>query len=321
MLIRGFSENTSYTCASCHLKCCATEFNLPLYGSEIQILSNKFPEYRPYFQSSKDGDFLLRGDSCPFLTTPGYCQLHSISLKPITCLIYPLIFWRFNEDDYLVSIHPCRGKGFQWYTPNETKITNSYINQLLIEAKKYFSSFWGENTDKNNPYVDISSSRVKSQLQSYHHISEYHLLEKIVEDISFSSLWNIFSSEFERYIEILKNDEVGKYLNSVLNWLIWSPVGLQLSLQNSQLLFSTAAIWLIELSQLVTDQDSFSVTNADYYNQLSSFYASCILPSFWFRIKTDSQNKTLISFSNKVQLVLRGELPQENLSQFFISHK
>ena len=134
LIIRGFSEHTSFTCENCHLKCCATEYDLPLYGSEIQILSKKFPEYKYYFQTTKDGDCILRGDSCPFLTQPGYCQLHSKSLKPIACQIYPLIFWRFNKNDFIVSIHPCRGKGFQWYTTKNTNITNSFISQLLLKT-------------------------------------------------------------------------------------------------------------------------------------------------------------------------------------------
>ncbi len=317
MLIRGFSEHTSYTCASCHSKCCATEFNLPLCGTEKQIISNQYPEYQYYFQSTENGGNILRGDSCPFLTNVGYCQLHSSSLKPITCQIYPLVFWRFNKKDTLVSIHPCRGKGFQWYSTKKANLTNSYIEQLLLKANNYFDIYWGEEIDRNNPYVNIPTLRVQNQIKFYRKTSERELLEKMVRNITLSSFSQIFPSGFEKYIEIIKDEEVGTFLNSVLNWLIWSPVGLQLSIRNAQLVFSIAALWLIKQTKFELGLEISSLDNPNYINQLSSFYARCILPSFWSNISTRTNNKALISLSKKVNLVLRGELPQEDLSQFY----
>ncbi|MHA2033597.1 MAG: hypothetical protein ACW99Q_29870 [Candidatus Kariarchaeaceae archaeon] len=317
MLIRGFSKHTSYTCANCHSKCCATEFNLPLCGSEKDILSKKYPEYQYYFQSIENGDNLIRGDSCPFLTNMGKCQLHSSSLKPITCLIYPLFFWRFNEKDTLVSIHPCRGKGFQWYSGKKANITNSYIKQLLVKANNYFDIYWGEKIDRNNPYVNVPTIRIQNQIKFYQHTSESELLEKMVRNITLSSFSQIFPSGFETYIERIKDEEVGAFLNSVLNWLIWSPVGLQLSIRNAQLIFSIAALWLITETNFDLEFEKSPLNDPNYINQLSSFYARCILPSFWFNISTRTNNKALISLSSKIYLVLRGELPQEDLSQFY----
>jgi len=314
LLIRGFSEYSKYTCDSCHLKCCATEFNLPLCGSEKLLLSKKYPEYQYYFQSTEDGDIILRGNACPFLTKRGYCQLHTTSLKPLTCLIYPLIFWRFNQNDTLVSINPCRGNGFQWYSKKKSDITNTSIKQLLLKTNKYFDLYWGEEIDKNNPYGNISSSRIQEQLNFYRHTSEKQLLEKTVSDITLSSYSQIMPALQESFIEIITDEEIGKFFNSVLNWLIWSPVGLQLSIGNSQAIFSIAALWLIKQAKMEIGNDNSSLNNTNYFNQLSSFYASSILPSFWFNIITQEKNKALSSFSKKVFQILTGKLPQEDLS-------
>jgi hypothetical protein len=114
-------------------------------------------------------------------------------------------------------------------------------------------------------------------------------------------------------------EEIGKFLNSVFNWLIWSPVGLQLSIENSQLIFSVAALWLINQTNMGSGLSNVSLTNSSYLNQLSSFYASSILPSFWHNIAIQTKNNKLRSFANKVRLILRGELPQLDVSQFLIS--
>ena len=319
MLIRGFSEHTTYICADCHLKCCATEYNLPLLGSEKLHLSQKYPEYQSYFHSTKEGDKLLRGNSCPFLEKTGHCQLHTTSLKPITCQIYPLLMWRFNQNDILVSIHPCRGKGFRWYSAKINKIPNSYIEQLLVDAHEFFETYLGEEIDKNNPYGSISPSRVKKQLKYYNHTSQDQLFAKTIYDITSTSSSQFFPSFQEKTTELMENEVLKKYLNSVLNWLIWSPVGLQLSIENAQMLFSIAAFWLIEQTDLnINDNISF-LSDSNYMEQLSSFYARAILPSFWYDITTQSTNKRLISFANQAYLVLTGKLPQEHLIQFLSS--
>jgi hypothetical protein len=118
----------------------------------------------------------------------------------------------------------------------------------------------------------------------------------------------------ESFIEIITDEEIGKFFNSVLNWLIWSPVGLQLSIGNSQAIFSIAALWLIKQAKMEIGNNNSSLNNTNYLNQLSSFYASSILPSFWFNIITQEKNKALISFSKKVFQILTGKLPQEDLS-------
>ncbi len=316
MLIRGFSEYTTYKCADCHLKCCATEYDLPLYGSEKLHLSQKYSEYQYYFQSTKEGDIILRGNSCPFLTKGGHCQLHTTSLKPLTCQIYPLLFWRFNRNDTLISINPCRGKGFHWYSTKNAKITKDYIEQLILKTDKYFDSYWGEEMDKNNPYEGISPSRVEKQVKYYNHTSEDQLLTKMVSNISSSSYSQFLPSFHEKPNDLMKNEVIKKYLNSVLSWLVWSPVGLQLSIENAQLIFSIAAFWLIEQINLDLNSNTSFITDSIYMEQLSSFYARSILPSFWLNIISQKTNQVLYSFAKKVYLVLTGELPQEELLQF-----
>ncbi|PWI48629.1 hypothetical protein CEE45_05290 [Candidatus Heimdallarchaeota archaeon B3_Heim] len=301
------------------MKCCATEFNLPLCRSEKYHLSKEYPEYQYYLQSTEDGDIILRGNSCPFLTKGGHCQLHTTSLKPLTCLIYPLIFWRFNQSDTLVSIHPCRGKGFQWYSTKNSNITNSSVERLLLKTSNHFDVYWGEEIDKNNPYINIPSSRVREQTEFYRHTSEDHFLMKAVTDVTLSTFSQFFPSIHETVIGIIKDEEIGKSLNSVLNWLVWSPVGLQLAIENAQLVFSIAALWLIKQIKMDFDDNNSLLNNPTYIDQLSSFYASSILPSFWFNIITQTKNKLLSRFANKTYLVLQGELPQEVLSQFYTS--
>ncbi len=313
MLIRGFSLDTSYHCSDCHLKCCATEFNLPLCGSEKSILSQYYPEYQFYLQSTTDGDYILRGNSCPFLTNNGLCQLHSKHLKPLTCQIYPLLFWRYSTTDTLVSIHPCRGNGFSWYSRSNSQISNPQLEELLTKANMHFESYWGENIDKNNPYAGISPTRIESQIDYYNTIPEDQLLVKITSDSNLPSRFLDSQSSSEKTLIMIKDGIVGRYLNSVLNWLIWSPVGLQLSIKNAQMIFSVAAFWLIKQTELNPKIKTTILNSTDYTEQVASYYASSILPTFWLKIVSERENKALSSFAKKVYLILMGKLSQEDL--------
>ena len=138
----------------------------------------------------------------------------------------------------------------------------------------------------------------------------------MVSNISSSSYSQFLPSFHEKPNDLMKNEVIKKYLNSVLSWLVWSPVGLQLSIENAQLIFSIAAFWLIEQINLDLNSNTSFITDSIYMEQLSSFYARSILPSFWLNIISQKTNQVLYSFAKKVYLVLTGELPQEELLQF-----
>ncbi len=295
------------------MKCCATEFNLPISGLEKEYLTQNFPEYRHYLQSTEKGSFILRGNSCPFLTTAGLCQLHAKSIKPLTCRIYPLIFWRFNQKDTLVSIHPCRGHGFQWYSRKKSSVGNSFINQLLSASKEYYDTYWGEEIDANNPYEGISQARIKDQLEAYRHTSKDKLLVTNLKNPDLSSRIPFSQAFQEKALEIIDGGSIGNFLNSVFNWLIWSPVGLHLSIKNAQTLFTTAALWLIDQTEVNSNILSSIPPESQYYEQTSSFYASSLTPSFWENILAQKTLPTLSTFAEKVRLILMGELPQDDL--------
>jgi hypothetical protein len=170
--------------------------------------------------------------------------------------------------------------------------------------------------DKNNPYERISPSRIEEQVKFYNHTSKDLLLSKMISDITVSAYSKFLPSFHEKNTELLKNELVGKYLNSVLQWLLWSPVGLQLSMENAQLIFTTAAFWLMEQTDLYFNGRPSSLIEPNYLEQLSSFYASSILPTFWLSVLTQNSNKEFYSFANKVYLILTGELKQEVLLQY-----
>ncbi len=316
MIIRGFSSNTSYNCTTCHAKCCATEYNLPLCGSEKQNLIQKYPEYDFFFQSTTYGDKLLRGDACPFLTQTGHCQLHNTKLKPLSCQLYPLIFWKFNQEDVLAWINPCRGNGFRWYSSQPSNLTENYLTQLFTKSNNFYKDYWGEEVDQQNPYVNIHSRRLLSQNNYVQNIPQELLLEAIIENSQFHPYSQLFELFQNIILENQKENEIRTVLNTVLHWLIWSPVGLTLTLQNNQIIFSIAALWLIETSSKTVKTKKQLEKDPYYLQQLGSYYATSILPLFWTSFRDHTNDPLLHDFAKQTHLILTGKLPQQQLNQY-----
>lgn len=312
-IIRGFSQDIGYSCNSCHLKCCATEYNLPLLAEEsIKLRTNYRTLVSPFLKRGKKFDYLLRGDSCLFLNENGKCNLHDTPEKPLICHIYPLIYWKINEELTLSWINPCRGNGFNWIADEKNKIQDKEINDLYEKSKDKFKIFIGDVYDRNNPYEDISVERINEELKfldknlvldkndflsTARDEIEEKLIEKIIKPIEEVIEGSKISENFE------------KHINSVFHWLCWSPVGLQLSLENSKSVFLIASLWIKKLKYETLSDDEESRTQS----QLSSLLATAILPSFWRQVSKITKNDELKIFSKNVANILEGKIPQQDI--------
>ena len=316
MIIRGFSSNTTYDCSRCHAKCCATEYELPLIGSELPNLIQEFPEYNFLFHSSPEGDKLLRGDACSFLNSFGHCLIHNNSLKPFSCRLYPLILWKFTQEDILVWINPCRGHGFSWFSSKPSIITDTLLQELILESNAYYNEYWGEMIDLNNPFLDINSERVLVQNDYIQRIPHNRLLDNIIKKSQFHPYSAILDSLQPSTLDNRDYTKIFLIINSVLHWLVWSPVNLVLTSSNSDVILSIAALWLIENTISKLDLKQYLFEDPNYLQQLGSYFATSLQPSFWTSLRKQTNNKDLQSFARQTHLILTGKLPQQQLNQY-----
>jgi len=313
MIIRGFSEFTGYNCTQCWLKCCATEYDLPLLAQEKTNLQQIYPSYSFFITSSSQFNWLIRGDSCPFLTTRGLCKLHNTDLKPITCHIYPLVIWRINSSDTLIWINPCRGTSFYWVADQKFRISDQYLSNLVEKAQGKFNIYWGEQIDKDNPFSGIIKGRVKQEVEFFQTLRYDEFLLNLIE--------LDFPKQFSKLVD-LQSDRVNSahdlknIINSVLHWLCWSPVGLQLTFNNSKIIFLVATQWILSNATPTIFDEFNHLEHNRFLHQLGSFLATAILPAFWKQIEIKAHLKALREFSKTVQKVLLGNLPQQYLIEF-----
>ena len=311
--IRGFSLKTGYNCVQCHLKCCSTEYSLPLLSNEEKILSKNYPAYQTFFDKKKSKSYLVRGDRCIFLDNRGLCVLHDINLKPLACEIYPLIFWKINQNEILVWLNPCRGHGFSWVAQRQFQISNSKINSILTKSTPYFHEYWGEDLDINNPFSSISKQRIEEEIQFYNSNSNHKILEKVYDIPYVRNFYNqSFSSLFD-FNTLYSHSDLAEVINSVLTWLIWSPVGLQLSFENAKCIFLISSLWIGNQFHQIMRYYEENLNREDYLHQLGSLMARSIHPSFWQLIYNETPSSALRAFSERIYQVLIGNLPQEQL--------
>ncbi|MFX0084133.1 MAG: YkgJ family cysteine cluster protein [Candidatus Hodarchaeota archaeon] len=310
--IRGFSPLTGYSCFHCHMKCCTTEYDLPIFQEEKKKIARKLPLWMNFLKSSKDGNYILRGDSCPFLNEKGLCILHDTNDKPLICQIYPLIFYRIKPDLFLTWISPCRGNGFQWVSKPENQVKNSYIDVILEKANPYFKVYIGEKIDKANPYDSIPIRRIKEQQKFFTALSHSDK-ETALFDLTYSNHYNLFHSLDRKLEDFQLQEDLNNILNAVFYWLFWSPVGLQLSFNNSKLVFQVAGNWIKLWGSNLLLEPELPIIKERVLEQLGSFYATSILPSFWKQMAEKTTDKPLKKFSKLVFLVLTGTRNQEIL--------
>lgn len=308
MILRGFSRLTAYNCAHCHLKCCATEYDLPLLPHESASLYQNYPFATFFIKTSKNTNWLLRGDSCPFLTSLGRCKLHNTQFKPVLCQIYPCIFWKINSDETLAWINPCRGTGFQWVTDKPQHISEQTLKNFYEKVKNCFSWYLGEQIDKNNPFERISQERIREEIDFFNHNDEFNLVPELVElnySANFSSILNYLTS-----IKPVQKD-LKNIINAVIHWLCWSPIGLQLTFLNSKLIFLTAAKWININSDSIFTHAQNPIERKRLLQQVGSFLATAILPSFWKQVENETQMVILRKFAIQVRKILSGTIPQQ----------
>ena len=313
-IIRGFSLLTGYSCSQCHTKCCGTEYNLPIFQHEKQRIIQKHSAWSNFVKSSQGKHWFLRGDSCPFLNGEGLCSLHDMLEKPLVCQLYPLILYKVKQDLILTWINPCRGNGFQWVSESKNRITDKYLEQIIRKISPHFNEYIGEDIDRNNPYSSISLERIEAQKQSI------PILKNESNDIDIISIAELNQySIFHSLVKGLQNTSFQKDLNdtmqAVFYWLSWSPVGLQLSIRNSRLVFQVAGAWVELWGRELLEKSDFSIKQERISQQLGSFYANSVLPSFWKQMIEKVKDPPLKKFSKSVFLVLQGEKSQKILQE------
>ncbi|MFX0015564.1 MAG: YkgJ family cysteine cluster protein [Promethearchaeota archaeon] len=308
-IIRGFSSATGYFCLECHHKCCATEYELPLLPQETEILRQKYPFCNIFIHHSVEGSWLLRGDRCPFLNSHGLCILHNTPNKPLICQIYPLIFWKMKPDLILVWINPCRGNGFQWIANPDNRISDQELERLLSKSQLNYKNYLGEQIDKQNPFNNIPMKRLSEEISFFDRI-DIHDLRNEIKNL------NLVPQSLERFLLQTEDStikEMATIINAVIYWLCWSPVGLQLSFNHSKLLFLVAADWVDFVNQEILSQSVLPLNRDQILQQLGSFLATAIIPSFWRQMALKSESEERRKFAKKAFRVLNGEITQEKL--------
>lgn len=314
MIIRGFSKLSAYNCTHCHSKCCATEYDLPLFPHESENLCRNYKQVSIFIQSTDEGKRLIRGDSCPFLTSQGFCLLHNTQYKPLMCQTYPLILWKIRPDIILCWINPCRGDGFQWIIRDDNQITDHYLNNLVKNVQNYFTSYWGDQIDLENPFAGVPYERVHQEINFFKKSSTTDLMAKIIEVNNSGGFSNVIAAFKEALIQSSPHQELKKVVNAVLHWLSWSPVSLKLDFTYSKIIFLVAAMWIEFHGSLALFHVKKPLDRERYVQQLGSLLATSILPSFWNQVERNIHDELIRKFSIRVRKVLSGEIPQQSIS-------
>lgn len=317
-IIRGFSLSTGFYCLQCHLKCCATEYDLPLLPHECQNLQKHYSFSNFLIYKSSGRNWLFRGDSCPFLDSEGLCLLHITPYKPSMCQTYPLIFWKLKPDLILSWLNPCRGNGFRWVTREKNQISDIEIEDLIKKVQNNFRSYWGEQIDEGNPFTGITHKRINYELNFFESSDNTSLMHELTNRLNGTPVFNKFLEISDHLIEELgrrpPQKDLTNLINSVLHWLCWSPIGLQLSFTNSAFVFIIASLWSELLGRDALSMTSLPINRERYLQQMGSFLATAILPSFWKLIHNHSQFEKLRQLSRRIHDILAGKIPQDMLS-------
>ena len=167
-IYKAFAEDTSYCCAECQRKCCVDPYPIGLLPQEAETLL----QHHPVPQVMKDVDGLpiyriYRVSKCPYFSEDGKCILHVSNSfhKPLSCVLYPLIFWQFADNEWLAIIEPC-SDGFRWW--DGEPLSTAELRKTIEKARKklgYLPTFIGDVADPDFPYTGISEKRVRQELQ------------------------------------------------------------------------------------------------------------------------------------------------------------
>jgi Fe-S-cluster containining protein len=316
-VIRGFSLITGYNCLQCNFKCCATEYDLPLLSNEFQNLQKHYSFSNFLIYKSSGRNWLLRGDSCPFLDSEGLCLLHITPYKPLICQTYPLIFWKVKQDLILSWLNPCRGNGFKWITKGKNQILDIEIEVLIRKVQNNYKTYWGERIDEGNPFTGITQNRINYELNFFETSDNTNLVDELVNRLNKTQVFNRFLEIYDHLIEELEKTapqkDLNNVINSVLHWLCWSPIGLRLSFTNSAIVFVIASLWAEQWGRDALSMKNLSINRERYLQQMGSSLATAILPSFWKLVHSQSQFYKLKRLAKRIHDVLAGEIPQENL--------
>jgi hypothetical protein len=234
------------------------------------------------------------------------------------CQIYPLIFWKLKPDLILSWLNPCRGNGFRWVTREKNQISDVEIENLIKKVQNNFKNYWGEQIDKGNPFTGITHKRINCELNFFESSDSTNLMHELTNRLNGTPVFTKFLEIYDNLIEELgkrpPQKDLTNVINSVLHWLCWSPIGLQLSFTNSAIVFIIASLWSELWGRDTLSMMNLPINRERYLQQMGSFLATAILPSFWKLINIHSQFDKLRQLSERIHDILAGKIPQDMLS-------
>jgi hypothetical protein len=188
------------------------------------------------------------------------------------------------------------------------------LNDQIENIQDYFESYWGDQIDLENPFADISYERVQQELEFFEKDSEFDLYEKFLRINDSGNFADFFHTVNEDLIPPSPDLELKKVIPAVLHWLSWSPVSLKLTLPNSKLIFSIAAMWIEFHASFNLSHVENPENHERHIQQLGSFLATSVTPAFWSHLETFDQNEFIRKFSTQVRKILMGKIPQQAMN-------
>jgi len=262
-LILGFSPTVGYSCEDCFAVCCRSEYKLPLFNNEYEIYVES-RSIAPFLLKNSDkqvknSHWLLRTDSCLFLTNSKQCSLHqkTKNIKPLVCQVYPLIFWK-EIPEVLAYVFPC--KGLTWVAPYEHRIKNQ--EEIYAKIINTFNFYFGDQIDEeNHPYKNILFERVLYEQTRLAELENNNwnwlqLIDRLTPKFRQYELSEIQQMLFQTLNNPLIINSLNwvEYQRSAFHWLTFNPNLLVLNDFFSIILRLLAISWGTEMLRL-TDID------------------------------------------------------------------
>jgi hypothetical protein len=185
------------------------------------------------------------------------------------------------------------------------------LNDRIKNVQNYFESYWGDQIDLENPFADISYERLQQELEVFEKDSKFDLYDMFSRINKSGNFADFFHTVSEDLIPSSPDLELKKVIHAVLHWLSWSPVSLKLTLPNSKLIFSIAALWIDFHGSFILSHVENPKNYKRHLQQLGSFLATSVTPAFWSHLENFDQNESIRKFSAQVRKVLMGKIPQQ----------
>ncbi len=312
-IFRGFSDFTSFNCSKCLNNCCVDDYPVPFLENEIKRLPSRLADLnirREQIHFKTENVLgqtifrLVRKNKCVFFDEhTKKCRLHQLAFeyKPLNCILYPIQFWEFKKDHYLVLIEPC-SNGFRWYTDSEL-ITNERIMEIihLVKKRHYRSDgFYGDFSDNFNPYEDVPEALIRWRVDVTQTIMSFfteknlpinEIVHKSLEAFhpsGLSSLYPLLSVQFADLWLLSIPEFLGKRIQAVLHWLFFTAAFLYLPVSHAITLGLVCTLFLLRYGQWsllnFLHNESMAINADEYAENFAWQYVNCLKKGFWKEI-------------------------------------